>query len=150
MLRELLIPSVSSLAAAATLGYALLTTSPSRDVDHPAVTPERAAQDFADAYQARDYATAARLAGGSLRRSLELRARRARLQGTRDLAGPRQLVIEESFMLSRERLRFRGVLVPDGAAETHGWPVSITVVRRGDRFFAEALQWPKGAPPDER
>ena len=143
-------PAVSGLAAAATLAYALFATGSGATFDPPATTPERAAQEFAEAYQARDWQAALRVAAGPLRRTLEQRARSARLQGHRAVARPRRLEIEESFLLERERLRFTGTLLPAGPATGRGWPVSITVARHGDRYLAEALSWPKGAPPDER
>ncbi|HKP58300.1 MAG TPA: hypothetical protein VJV78_16345, partial [Polyangiales bacterium] len=118
---------------------------------HGARTPERLAQDFAAAYQGRDFNAAASLASGSLRRTLESRARSARLQGTRTSAArARQLVIEECFMLPEHRLRFVGVLAERDTPDAQGWPISITVAHQSDGYLAEALQWPKGPPPDER
>jgi len=150
-LHALLVPGVSGLAAAAALGYALLTTRPDAGGPPLARTPERAAQEFAAAYQARDFAAAAGLATGSLRRTLELRTRSARLQGTRSSSTrARQLVIEECFMLAERRLRFSGVLAESDTAEAQGWPISITVARHGDSYLAEAVHWPKGPPPDQR
>jgi hypothetical protein len=146
------IPGVSSLAAAATLSYALFATRLDADYEPPAVTPERAAQDFARAYRSRDYAVAAQLATGDLRRSLEFRTRSARLRGAREpteTAG-RCFVIDESFVLAKEKLRFAGVLAEEDTPDARGWPVSITVVRDGDHYLAEALYWPKGPPLDER
>src|SRR5690349_21106078 len=110
------IPSVSGLAAAATLSYALLATrlETARE-EETGVTPERAAQEFVAAYRSRDYATAAQRATGDLRRSLELRVRSARLQGARALPLPsaRALVIDESFLLAKTKLRFSGVLAEE-------------------------------------
>jgi hypothetical protein len=144
------IPGVSSLAAAATLGYALYATRLDPEREEPAVTPERAAQDFAAAYRSRDYERAAKLATGGLRRSLEVRVRSDRLRGARDGSAPsaRAFVIDESFLLEKDKLRFTGVLAEADTPDARGWPMSITVVRDGDRYFAEALQWPKGPPPD--
>jgi len=150
-LHALLVPGVSGLIAAGALGYALLTTRPDAVGPLLARTPERAAEAFASAYQARDFAQAASLASGSLRRTLELRDRSARLQGTRrEAARARQLVIEECFMLAERRLRFSGVLAESDTAEAQGWPISITVARHGDSYLAEAVHWPKGPPPDQR
>jgi hypothetical protein len=150
-LHALLIPAASGLLAAAALGYALSTTRPDAASVRLARTPERAAQEFAAAYQARDFAGAASLASGNLRRSLELRARSVRLQGTRGTSSrARQLVIEECFMLPERRLRFGGLLAESDSPEAQGWPVSITLARHGDSYLAEALDWPKGPPPDER
>jgi hypothetical protein len=145
------IPSVSSLAAVATLSYALVATrlEGGRE-DDASMTPERAAQEFVAAYRSRDYAAAAKRATGDLRRSLELRVRSARLQGARELPLPstRAFVIDESFLVTKTKLRFSGVLAKEDTPDARGWPVSITVVREGDRYLAEALQWPKGQPPD--
>jgi hypothetical protein len=146
------IPGVSTLAAAATLSYALYATRLDTEREEPAVTPERAAQDFATAYRSRDYEAAAKLATGDLRRALELRVSSARLRGAREVsaASARTFVIDESFLLAKTKLRFTGVLAEADTPDARGWPVSITVVREGDRYLAEALQWPKGPPPDER
>jgi hypothetical protein len=59
-------------------------------------------------------------------------------------------VIDESFVVAKERLRFAGVLADADTPDARGWPVSITVVRDGERYLAEALAWPKGPPPDDR
>ncbi|HKU37932.1 MAG TPA: hypothetical protein VJR89_07290 [Polyangiales bacterium] len=147
---ELVVPALSALAAAAALTWALLATHPEASLQL-ARSPERAAEDFARAYQARDFAAAADLASGSLRRSLEVRARSARLQGKRsrrEAAG--QLVIEECFMLAERKLRFLGVLAERDEPGARGWPISITVGQHGDNYLAEALSWPQGPPPDER
>jgi hypothetical protein len=150
-LRALLVPGLSGLAAAGALAYALRTTRPEADSPALARTPERAAEEFASAYQARDFSAAASLASGSLRRSLELRARSARLQGARHATTHLQtLVIEECFMLAERRLRFSGVLAESDTPDAVGWPISITVARQGESYLAEAVQWPKGPPPDER
>lgn len=146
------IPSVSGLAAAATLSYALFATRLDTEYEPPAVSPERAAQDFVRAYRSRDYAAAARLATGQLRRSLEFRSRSARLQAAREPAATSAhcFVIDESFVVAKDKLRFAGVLAEEDTPDARGWPVSITVVRDGDHFLADALYWPKGPPPDER
>jgi hypothetical protein len=146
------IPGVSSLAAAATLSYALYATRLDTEREEPAVTPERAAQDFTTAYRSRDYGAAAKLATGDLRRSLEYRVSSARLRGAREVSPPsaRTFVIDESFLLAKTKLRFTGVLAEADTPDARGWPMSITVVRDGDHYLAEALQWPKGPPPDER
>lgn len=146
------IPGVSSLAAAATLSYALFATRLENEPEDVAITPERAAQEFVGAYRSRDYAGAAKLATGELRRSLELRRRSARLQGARDIPVPssRVFVIDESFLLAKTKLMFNGVLAEADTPDARGWPVSITVVLDGDRYLAEALHWPEGPPPDER
>jgi hypothetical protein len=146
------IPGVSGLAAAATLSYALFATRLDADYVPPAATPERAAQDFVRAYRARDYAAAAKLTTGDLRRTLEFRARSERLRGTRELSetSARCFVIDESFVVAKDKLRFSGVLAEEDTPEARGWPVSITVVRDGDHYLAETLYWPKGPPPDER
>lgn len=150
-LHALLVPGASGLVATAALAFALLTTRPESSAPLLLRTPERAAQEFASAYQTRDFTRAASLASGSLRRSLELRARSARLQGTRGGGTrSRQLVIEECFMLAERRLRFTGVMAEHDSPDAQGWPISITLVRQGDSYLAEALQWPKGPPPDER
>lgn len=148
----LFVPGVSSLAAAAALGYALFVTRLDAEPKPPAVTPERAAQEFAHAYRSRDYAEAARLSTGQLRRELENRIRSARLRGARATAEPtaRVFVIDESFMLEKNKLKLGGVLADEDTPDAKGWPVSITVVRDGDTYFAEALNWPKGPPPDDR
>jgi hypothetical protein len=150
--RALLIPGVSSLAAIATLSYALIVTRPDADLGQTVQTPEHAAQGFASAYRDRNFVAAAKLATGDLRRSLELRARSARLRGPRDLPEPsaRVFVIDESFVVAKERLRFAGVLADADTPDARGWPVSITVVRDGEQYLAEALTWPKGPPPDDR
>ncbi|HET6338511.1 MAG TPA: hypothetical protein VFG30_35070 [Polyangiales bacterium] len=147
-----LIPGVSSLAAAATLSYALFATRLDAEYEQPSVTPERAAQEFASAYRSRDYAKAAKLATGDLRRSLESRVRSARLRGARESPVPtaRSFVIDESFVLAKDELRFAGVLAEADTPDAKGWPISITVVRDGDTYLAEALNWPKGPPPDDR
>jgi hypothetical protein len=146
------IPGVSSLAAAAALSYALYATRLDSEPDEPAVTPERAAQNFAAAYRSRDYEGAAKLATGGLRRSLEIRVSSARLRGARELApaSARAFVIDESFLIDKDKLRFTGVLAEADTPDARGWPMSITVVRDGDHYLAETLQWPKGPPPDER
>jgi hypothetical protein len=148
----LFIPGVSGLAAAATLSYALFATRLDADYEPPEVTPERAAQDFASKYRSRDYAAAAKLATGDLRRSLESRVRSDRLRGTRETTTPtaRFFVIDESFIVAKDKLRLAGVLSEEDAPDAKGWPVSITVVRDGDGYLAEVLQWPKGPPPDDR
>jgi hypothetical protein len=146
------IPSVSGLAAAATLSYALFATRLDAEYEPPAVTPERAAQDFMHAYRSRDYAGAARLATGQLQRSLESRTRSARLRPTKEPAEitARWFVIDESFVVAKQKLRFNGVLADEDTPDARGWPASITVVQDGDHYLAEALHWPKGPPPDER
>src|ERR1700741_2799438 len=108
-LREALwIPSVSGLAAAATLSYALFATRLDAEYEPPAVTPERAAQDCMRASRSRVYAGAARLAAGELRRTLEARAHSVRLRATRDLAEitAHWFVIDESFVVAKDKLRF--------------------------------------------
>lgn len=146
------LPGMSGLAAVATLSYALIATRLDAGYEQPAVTPERAAQQFASAYRSRDYTSAARLATGDLRRELELRVRSARLQGVRGSSEPtaRFFVIDESFVLAKDKLRFAGVLAEADTPDAKGWPVSISMVRDGDTYLAEALNWPKGPPPDDR
>ena len=146
------IPGVSSLAAAATLSYALFATRLDAGYEPPAMTPERAAQDFVLAYRSRDYAAAAKLATGDLRRSLEFRTRSARLRGAREPSetAARWFVIDESFVLAKDKLRFTGVLAEADTPDARGWPVSITVIRDDEHYLVEALYWPKGPPPDER
>jgi hypothetical protein len=144
-----LVAAASSAGAALALVYALWLTGGSGP-ERAIKTPEQAAVEFIRAYQARDLAAAAKLARGDLRRSLETRARSARLQGRPELARAGQLVIEESVMLSADRLRFRGLLAEQDTPDASGWPVSVTVARDGASYLAEALQWPQGPPPDER
>ena len=59
-------------------------------------------------------------------------------------------MIDESFVIAKDKLRFAGVLAEKDTPDAKGWPVSITVVRDGDGYLAEALNWPKGPPPDDR
>ena len=150
-LDALWIPAASTFLAAAALGYALFATRLDADAV-PAQSPERAAEEFATAYWAQAYAEAAKLATGDLRRNLEQRARSLRLQG-RHAGAPRgrqQLLIDESFVLANDRLRFTGQVSEADAPEAHGWPISITLIRDGDSYLAEAVSWPKGPPPDDR
>jgi hypothetical protein len=59
-------------------------------------------------------------------------------------------VIDESFMLAKDKLKLAGVLADEDTPDAKGWPISITVVREGATYLAEALHWPKGPPPDDR
>ena len=154
-LEAISIPLASAVAAAAALGYALAATRLDAESSPSIQSPERAAEAFATAYRTHAYDEAARLATGDLRRNLELRARSARLRGARDAPlatarGTQRFVIDESFMLARDRLRFTGSVADDDAPEAAGWPISITVIREGDSYLAQAVSWPKGPPPNDR
>lgn len=147
-------PGLSALGAAAALGYALYVSRPGGE---PAVTlqnvPERAAVDFVRAYQKGDFEAAAQLARGNLQRSLLSRARSARLQARarRSVAArPNQLVIEESFLLAEDRLRFTGVIAHDDTPDAIGWPIALTLGRHGSGYAVESLAWPRGAPAGDR
>jgi hypothetical protein len=147
-------PGLSTLAAAAAVSYMLWLTRPAAEpVVTPERVPERSAVAFVRAYQNGDFEAAAQLASGQLRRSLLSRARSARLRdrARRAVAArPTQLVIEESFLLPDDRLRFTGVLAHADTPDATGWPIALTVVRQGSGYAIQSLAWPRGAPAEER
>jgi hypothetical protein len=143
---------VSSAAACAALGVALASTAAPSEaaLRERSLTqsPERVAEAFIVAYDARDYARAAAVASEPLQVRLRARARRTPGAQTPANAQESSFVIEESYFLSEGRLRLLGELTRAGAQQTTGWPVAILVGRHGDRFLVENVTWPKGPLPE--
>jgi hypothetical protein len=142
---------LSSAAAVAALGLTLWLTRPgTRDGFAPElavrITPERAAEDFIEAYLLEDFARAASFATDTFARVV--RARSKQRGGAAQSGGARTWLLQESHVLRADKLRFVGVLVQPGQDESAGWPVTLTLIRRDTRFWVDELHWPKG-PPSE-
>jgi len=138
----------SMLGAGLALATALwLTRDAPPDVwygsEHLALTPERAAESFIEAYRSGAFQRAARLSTGTLSRSLMERATR-RAEPRADIA-QHAFVVQESHRLDNQSLRLVGVLVPTAAEaeaeESVGKPVSLTLVRHGSRYVVREVQW---------
>lgn len=143
---------LSSAAAGAALALTLWSTQPGAFDDHVPerafrLTPERAAENFIEAYLAEDFVQAATFAAEPFARAVRSRPKRASQQ--QRAANNLRWLLQESHVLRADKLRFVGVLVGPGEDESSGWPVTLTLVRNaGARYRVESLHWPKGPPPE--
>lgn len=111
--------------------------------EHLALTPERAAETFLEAYQSGALDRAAQVSAKPLSRKLLARAARGS-SATKTGSAPaehRSFVVQESHRLDDLRLRLLGVLVREGEPDSAGTPVSLTLIRDKSRYVVQEFEW---------